>query len=264
VAPRLESECVELKVIAEELSRKYGKEFAMMCRTDKAEKVNKRLMEKLSEHAPAELLVEKYLVEIAKSHNVQFKPKPEIAVRDPDFFYASLGGQIPGAVPEAPDLMKFNDDEHKKGPGSGPNGPSGGAGNDGGSGASAKAAMFDDFNDSPSAPVNPLYPNNQQISYIGFNVAPPPSYSLTIRKPGESEKQQTNDTNDSDFSFPSVPNNLPSDFNNRKGGGGNGGHTAPPAPSLGPSLDNDNSRASNNISDSFDDLSSRFENLKKK
>jgi vacuolar protein sorting-associated protein IST1 len=229
-----------------------------MCRTDKAEKVNKRLMEKLSEQAPGELLVEKYLVEIAKSHNVQFKPKPEIAVRDPDFFYASLGGQVPGQVPEAPDLMKFNDDEQKKGPS--PGGPSTGAGNSGGSGASA--AIIDDFNDSPSAPINPLYPNNQQISYIGFNVAPPPSYSLTIRKPGETA-QQTNETNDGDFAFPSVPNNLPSDFNNRKGGGG-GGHSIPPAPTFGPSQDNDNSKASNNITDSFDDLSSRFENLKKK
>lgn len=47
-------------------------------------------MLKMSEQAPGDLLVEKYLVEIAKSHNVPFKPNPEISIRDPDFFYSAL------------------------------------------------------------------------------------------------------------------------------------------------------------------------------
>lgn len=90
VAPRLEAEIGELKVIADELQNKYGKEFAQMCRANRAQKVNERLMIKMSEQAPDSLLVEKYLVEIAKSHNVQFKPNPELAVRDPYFFYDSV------------------------------------------------------------------------------------------------------------------------------------------------------------------------------
>ena len=90
VTPRLESECSELRIVAQELQAKYGKEFAQMCRTNKCEKVNERLMQKMSEQAPSDLLVEKYLTEIAKSHNVEFKPNPEIAVRDPYFFYDSL------------------------------------------------------------------------------------------------------------------------------------------------------------------------------
>ena len=46
-------------------------------------------MQKMSEQAPGELLVEKYLVEIAKSHNVDYKPNSDLAIRDPDFFYNS-------------------------------------------------------------------------------------------------------------------------------------------------------------------------------
>ena len=88
--PRLESECIELKIVGQELQAKYGKEFAQMCKSNKSEKVNERLIQKMSEQAPGELLVEKYLTEIAKSHQVPFKPNPEIAVRDPYFFYESI------------------------------------------------------------------------------------------------------------------------------------------------------------------------------
>jgi vacuolar protein sorting-associated protein IST1 len=87
VTPRLESECAELRIVADELAHKYGKEFAQMCRTNSNDKVNPRLMMKMSEQAPGDLLVEKYLVEIAKSHNVAFNPNPDIAIRDPNFFF---------------------------------------------------------------------------------------------------------------------------------------------------------------------------------
>ncbi len=60
VAPRLESECIELKCVAAELQYKYGKEFAQMCRENRANKVNERLMQKMNEQAPGDLLVEKY------------------------------------------------------------------------------------------------------------------------------------------------------------------------------------------------------------
>ncbi len=85
---RLDSEFEELKIVCCELESKYGKEFVKMCRENKSrEIVNEKLMQKMSEQAPGNLLVEKYLVEIAKSHNVKYTPNPEIMVRDPDFFY---------------------------------------------------------------------------------------------------------------------------------------------------------------------------------
>ncbi len=49
--------------------------------------INQRLMSKLNEQAPSKLIVEKYLVEIAQSHNVQYKPDPEMALQDYEFFY---------------------------------------------------------------------------------------------------------------------------------------------------------------------------------
>lgn len=61
-----------------------------MSKENRSKQVNEKLMQKLTEQAPGDLLVEKYLVEIAKSHNVAYKPKPDIAVRDPDFFYSSI------------------------------------------------------------------------------------------------------------------------------------------------------------------------------
>ena len=87
VAPRLESECAELKIVADELQYKYGKDFAQMCRENKSNQVNVKLMQKMNEQAPGDLLVEKYLVEIAKSHNVAYTPNAELSIRDPDFFF---------------------------------------------------------------------------------------------------------------------------------------------------------------------------------
>lgn len=101
VAPRLESDVGELRQLVEELQHKYGKEFVAMCRSNKCGKVSERLMLKMSEQAPGDLLVEKYMVEITRSHNVPFKPDPAIAVRDPDFFYAHLDNK-PAVCSEPP------------------------------------------------------------------------------------------------------------------------------------------------------------------
>ncbi len=44
-------------------------------------------MSKLNEQAPSKLIVEKYLVEIAQSHKVQYKPDPNLAIQDYEYFY---------------------------------------------------------------------------------------------------------------------------------------------------------------------------------
>ncbi|CAF0841020.1 unnamed protein product [Brachionus calyciflorus] len=198
VAPRLESECNELRVISDELERKYGKEFCQMCRSNRNDKVNERLMIKMSEQAPGDLLVEKYLVEIAKSHNVPYKPTPEIAVRDPDFFYAAL---------------EKNDKNNRN------NGPGGsGSGNSGSGG----------FSEPPVAAKN-IYPTNQQVSYIGFNQAPP------VQRLKPAEKPVVSTPNVDDFNFPAVPTSTPDVTSNQ-------------------TFQNND----------YDDLTARFERLKKK
>jgi hypothetical protein len=85
--PRLESDCPELKYIGEQLTHKYGKEYVNLCRSGHISKINRRLMEKLSEQSPSSILIEKYLAEIALAHHVPFNPDLNLVVKDPEFFY---------------------------------------------------------------------------------------------------------------------------------------------------------------------------------
>jgi len=81
--PRLQAECQELKVVSDQLTAKYGKEFAHACRTNELSNVNEKLMHKLGVQAPPKMLVEKYLEEIAKTYNVPFEPDPGAVEIDP-------------------------------------------------------------------------------------------------------------------------------------------------------------------------------------
>lgn len=80
VAPRLQADVAELKVIAELLTAKYGKPFAEAARTASGpeQHVSEKLMHKLAVQAPPKLLVEKYLIEIAKIYNIDYEPDPQI------------------------------------------------------------------------------------------------------------------------------------------------------------------------------------------
>ncbi|XP_019935740.1 IST1 homolog isoform X1 [Paralichthys olivaceus] len=82
-APRLQAEVSELKIVSEQLCAKYSKEYGKLCRTNQIGTVNDRLMHKLSVEAPPKILVERYLIEIAKNYNVPYEPdamvRPEVA-----------------------------------------------------------------------------------------------------------------------------------------------------------------------------------------
>ena len=80
--PRLQGEVQELKVISDELTKKYSKEFAESCRTNSLNNVNEKLMHKLAVQAPPKILIEKYLEEIAKTYNVPFEPDPGVIQAD--------------------------------------------------------------------------------------------------------------------------------------------------------------------------------------
>ncbi|TKS70243.1 IST1 -like protein [Collichthys lucidus] len=81
-APRLQSEVSELKTVSDQLCAKYSKEYGKLCRTNQIGTVNDRLMHKLSVEAPPKILVERYLIEIAKNYNVPYEPdavvRPEV------------------------------------------------------------------------------------------------------------------------------------------------------------------------------------------
>ncbi|XP_036391721.1 IST1 homolog isoform X4 [Megalops cyprinoides] len=192
-APRLQTEVSELKIVSDQLCAKYSKEYGKLCRTNQIGTVNDRLMHKLSVEAPPKILVERYLIEIAKNYNVPYEPdalvRPEVC---------------PG---EEADLIDVDIDSKK---------PGGGGG--GGGGFTAPPAAI---------PTSMPMPMPTAFNY--------PSPKGSESGPGPSSQIYDNTALPE---LPSVPDTLPaSSF---------GGNTAP----------------SDDID--FDDLSRRFEELKKK
>uniref|UniRef100_A0A0K0DYL3 IST1 homolog n=1 Tax=Strongyloides stercoralis TaxID=6248 RepID=A0A0K0DYL3_STRER len=111
-APRI-SDVPELTKISNELTKKYGKLFVEQARANQLEspcRVSQKLLDKMSLNAPDKVLVEKYMVEIAKYYNVEFTPDKNI-MRD-----VEMQGFM--------DLLDDFRNDDKKGPNSG-NGGSG-------------------------------------------------------------------------------------------------------------------------------------------
>eukprot|EP00118_Oscarella_pearsei_P028498 m.2293 g.2293 ORF g.2293 m.2293 type:complete len:325 (+) comp8549_c0_seq1:42-1016(+) len=77
VTPRLSTDVAELRLVSEQLTLKYGKPFADMCRANKNGLVNEKVVERLSVKAPPRSLVENYLVAIGKTHGIDYDPDPE-------------------------------------------------------------------------------------------------------------------------------------------------------------------------------------------
>ena len=78
VAPRLQADIQELKIVSDQLVAKYGKPYALACRENAVGTVSEKLMHKMSVQAPPKLTVEKYLIEIAKYYNVDYQPDPQV------------------------------------------------------------------------------------------------------------------------------------------------------------------------------------------
>ncbi|XP_033290193.1 IST1 homolog isoform X3 [Orcinus orca] len=226
-APRLQSEVAELKIVADQLCAKYSKEYGKLCRTNQIGTVNDRLMHKLSVEAPPKILVERYLIEIAKNYNVPYEPDSVVMAEAP-----------PGVDTDLIDVG-FTDDVKKGGPGRG-----------GGGGFTAPAGGLDGT--VPMPMPMPMPSPNTPFSYPlpkgpvdDINADKNVSSAQIIGpgpKPEASAKPPSRpvDTYDNFIlpELPSVPDTLP---------------TA----SAGA-----NTSASEDID--FDDLSRRFEELKKK
>uniref|UniRef100_A0A2K6K7Z3 IST1 homolog n=3 Tax=Colobinae TaxID=9569 RepID=A0A2K6K7Z3_RHIBE len=242
-APRLQSEVAELKIVADQLCAKYSKEYGKLCRTNQIGTVNDRLMHKLSVEAPPKILVERYLIEIAKNYNVPYEPDSVVMAEAP-----------PGVDTDLIDVG-FTDDVKKGGPGRG-----------GGGGFTAPVGGPDGT--VPMPMPMPMPSANTPFSYplpkgpSDFNGLPmgtfqafpnihppqipatPPSYESVSPgpKPEASAKLPSRPADNYDNfvlpELPSVPDTLP---------------TASAGASTSASEDID-----------FDDLSRRFEELKKK
>ncbi|XP_071547752.1 IST1 homolog isoform X5 [Panulirus ornatus] len=81
-APRLQTDVAELKIIADQLTLKYGKPYGQACHEQQVQTISERLIHKLSVQAPPKVLVEKYLVEIAKNYNIEYEPDPQVMRED--------------------------------------------------------------------------------------------------------------------------------------------------------------------------------------
>lgn len=87
VSPRISHEVSEFKIISAQLEQKYGKQYAETARMNQLpepSRVSPKLIQKLSVTAPSKLLVEKYLIEIAKCANIDFQPDPKVMREDDD------------------------------------------------------------------------------------------------------------------------------------------------------------------------------------
>ncbi|GAB0091684.1 IST1 homolog [Sergentomyia squamirostris] len=258
VAPRLQTDVQELKVISELLTTKYGKPFAEGARAGApGHHVSEKLMHKLAIQAPPKLLVEKYLIEIAKNYNIEYEPDPQVmreAKEHADGVLIDLsdrnnldGGipQPPGFIgfPQPPPLPQMPQPPTRK-PFEYPN-------MSGGSSGGASAPPFT-YNIPPNPPgsssekkdlnINTDFVDNERHSLPPpySTISPDDNLQNSAKPKPQPRSKMPPDMGDSSQGFPNLPN-VPSDL--------------PDIP--------DDPREDNDEID-FDDLSRRFEELKKK
>jgi len=115
VAPRLQSDIQELKIVCDQLTSKYGKPYAQACKENSVGTVSAKLMHKLSVQAPPKITVEKYLIEIAKYYSVDYEPDPQIMSQDEAY---SADNLIELAPPPPPiNRNDLDDDDNNVGGG---------------------------------------------------------------------------------------------------------------------------------------------------
>lgn len=107
VAPRLQAEVNELKVISDLLTIKYGKPYAQAARENALGTVSEKLMNKLSVQAPPKILVENYLIEIAKACGVNYEGDQSILGEQARKEAELAEEAVAKGVPESPVLIDF-------------------------------------------------------------------------------------------------------------------------------------------------------------
>ncbi|KAK6187408.1 hypothetical protein SNE40_005445 [Patella caerulea] len=235
--PRLQSDVQEFKPIADEFTAKYGKEFGQACRTNALNNVNEKVMHKMSVQAPPKTLIERYMVEIARTYNVPFEPDMSVMAQDEIF--------------AAENMLIDLGDEKKNNQGGG--GPSGGMGamqpsSCGSAGASAPPPYGSPMSYPPTNKVPPPLPSNppatsENVYHTLYQDSQGPNHEYN--NAGQNQPAQppapAGFRPDMFPELPAVPNNTLPDVGNSVGGTSAGGDDV-----------------------NFDDLARRFEALKKK
>ncbi|XP_068609730.1 IST1 homolog [Brachionichthys hirsutus] len=238
-APRLQSEVNELKIVSDQLCAKYSKEYGKLCRTNQIGTVNDRLMHKLSVEAPPKILVERYLIEIAKNYNVPYEPDAMVRAE------VNLG--------EEADLIDV-DLDRKRGGGGG----AGGGGGGGGGGFTAPVMPMPMPMPMPMAPAF-NYPTPKGADQ--FNIG---TYNNFQQPMGGGQPPQlptsppTYESIDDLADKPSFPSQAVGPYPSSRLFDSDTLPELPSAPNTVPSSDD------NRDGIDFDDLTRRFEELKKK
>eukprot|EP01137_Pigoraptor_chileana_P033128 Opistho-2@23581 len=276
VAPRLAADIAEFSSIRDLIISKYGKEFGMDAMENKSNQVSPRITAKFNMHQPDPYLVTQYLIEIAKSHNVDWTPPIEEPTMD--------------APPPAVDMSAFHPGNF--GPG-GPGGPgNGGGSNGGGGGGMAVSGKHIEAGFAPmQMPVShvppsaafgrPPPPQQSQQPPQGYAMPPqsnpylPPQYGQPQEATYESPqvfKQSMPPGGPGVGAPPPLPPRNESTYSDAGAPPGIGGYAAPPVSYTGdvlnlPSVPAGPPTSAGGDDDDdpdFDDLTRRFEALKKR
>ena len=79
-APRLQADVQELEQVSKQLSLKFGKTFGEQARANRTGAVNEKVIHRLGVHAPSASLVEQYMAVIAKNYNVHYEPDTSVMI----------------------------------------------------------------------------------------------------------------------------------------------------------------------------------------
>ncbi|XP_033218082.1 IST1 homolog isoform X2 [Belonocnema kinseyi] len=90
-SPRMQTDVNEMKVISDILTTKYGRQYADACREEVIKTISEKLKHKLSVQSPSKVLVEKYLMEIAKNYNIEYEPDPQVMAEGQDALLIDIG-----------------------------------------------------------------------------------------------------------------------------------------------------------------------------
>ncbi|CAF0751324.1 unnamed protein product [Didymodactylos carnosus] len=227
-SPFLQQDIPELAQITAIFKRHFTPEYVSMCEMNKIDVVDVDLVRCLSCDIIPKLLIEKYLIEITRSHNVAFEPDPIVMAQDE--FWAI--GQRYVQQPPPSDEKKY------------PPPPNDGSSFSGGGSGITGGLVFPNIPQStPSAPQShPPPPPSSQYPNINFGQPPPPinsssggaMYPPSNMMPGFGYQNQKYNDAPVVNNFPQIPSN---DSSNTTGQSDDPG---------------------------FDDLARRFEELKKR
>lgn len=249
IAPRMQTDINELKIVSDLLTQKYGKQYAQAARDGSLSTISEKLRQKMAIEAPPKTLVEKYLIEIAKALNIDYQPDESVFEEERvrkeaekrrheacliDFNELHSDPMLP------PTLPSTSHDPSMQAPSLPQRGPDSGIVRPIGFDLSNTALLNKEM-----MSLNPPTNDNQQAAK---SQSPPPSYDMVNTPPYNSKpssassnaSSRNQDHSNTNSDLPNVPKSLPNS------------HSCAPNASHEDEEDID-----------FDDLAKRFESLKK-